>query len=234
MGASARGDRPATSGFACLDVGEERIRLLAPHPSPFTLCQCARLLALTLVSAVTAGPAMAQGVPPDSLRVPADSSALPSPRSAALRSLAVPGWGQVYVGQPVKAPVVVAAVGGAVAYAAFRQHQYERLRRATLVAGCLQDPDSTPARVDACEGFERFRPTYEALGEPSFAQAAPVRDRARGQRDIGVLIAGVVYALQVLDAYVAAELAGFDVGEDLSVGLTPSGAGTALSVRVRL
>ena len=187
----------------------------------------ARLLALALVGAAAAGPAAAQGAAPD-------SAALPSPRGAALRSLAVPGWGQVYVGQPLKAPVVVAAVGGAVADAPVRQNQYERLRRATLVAGCLQDPDSTPARVDACSDFERFRPTYDAFGQPTFSQAAPVRDRARGQRDIGVLVVGVVYALQVLDAYVAAELAGFDVSDDLSLHVFPDAGGAGLALRVRL
>ena len=61
---------------------------------------------------------------------------------------------------------------------------------------------------------------------------SPVRDRARGQRDVGVLIVGVAYAVQALDAYVAAQLADFDVSEDLSLRLAPERGGLALRVRL--
>ena len=42
------------------------------------------------------------------------------------------------------------------------------------------------------------------------------------------------YALQALDAYVSAELADFDVSEDLSLRVAPSPAGPTLGLRVRL
>ncbi|MDX1438510.1 MAG: DUF5683 domain-containing protein, partial [Rubricoccaceae bacterium] len=38
----------------------------------------------------------------------------PSPRGALIRSLIIPGWGQVYAGQPIKTPFVVGALGGLV------------------------------------------------------------------------------------------------------------------------
>jgi len=47
-------------------------------------------------------------------------------------------------------------------------------------------------------------------------------------------VVAVAYALQALDAYVAAELLGFDVSEDLSLGVGPAAGGGALSLRVRL
>ncbi|MDT7857052.1 DUF5683 domain-containing protein [Rubrivirga sp. S365] len=165
--------------------------------------------------------------------VAADS--LPSPRGAVLRAVAVPGWGQVYAGQPLKAPFAAAAVAGAVVYAVSRQRQYLRYDRAAFYAGCVQfEPEDRTDLGAACtpEAVESTRGEWEALNEPTFASVKPIRNRARGQRDIAVLVVGVAYAVQALDAYVAAQLAGFDVSEDLSVRLAPERGGLALRVRL--
>ena len=45
----------------------------------------------------------------------------PSPTGAALRSLAFPGWGQVYVKQPLKA-VIYAGIEQGFIYGIYRQH----------------------------------------------------------------------------------------------------------------
>ncbi|MDT0632158.1 DUF5683 domain-containing protein [Rubrivirga litoralis] len=193
------------------------------------------LVALALFAA--AGGVEAQVVaPPPVDAPPADSVAadsLPSPRGAVLRAVAVPGWGQVYAGQPLKAPFAAAAVAGAVVYAVSRQRQYRRYERAARYAGCVDEPD----RIDFEEKcspdiLESTRDEWEALNEPTFASVKPIRDRARGQRDIAVLVVGVAYAVQALDAYVAAQLAGFDVSEDLSVRLAPERGGLAFRVRL--
>ena len=159
-----------------------------------------------------------------------------SPRGAVLRALAVPGWGQVYNRQPLKAPVALAGVAGAVAYLAFNQRRYVLYRRATVFAGCRDAPPGPDdSRLELCtEVAPSYEDEWEELGDRGFSTLAPIRDRARGARDIAVVVVGVAYALQALDAYVAAELADFDVSEDLALALAPTPEGAALAVRVRL
>ena len=187
-------------------------------------------IAAVLALAFGAGGVEAQvQAPPAPPLAAVDSSGLPSPGGAVLRAVAVPGWGQVYAGQPLKAPFATAAVVGAVAYAVSRQRQYLRFRRAAFYAGCVDAPDR---EVCTPEALDATRDEWEGLDEPTFQRVSPVRDRARGQRDVGVLIVGVAYAVQALDAYVAAQLAGFDVSEDLSLRVAPERGGLALRVRL--
>ena len=173
---------------------------------------------------------VATGTP--AVAVPADSVAtdsLPTPGEALRRSLLVPGWGQRSNRQTAKVPVVAAAVVGAVAYAVVRQRQYTRYRRAAFYAGCVAEPDR-----EVCADAASAEDEWLGLGSPPFAAVSPVRDRIRGQRDVAVLLVGVVYALQALDAYVAAHLADFDVTEDLSLRVAPGPGGPALAARWRL
>ena len=193
------------------------------------MTRAAAALALLLVGAAAGAPARAQM--PDSLSVagaPADTLAPPSPGLAVRRALLVPGWGQLTNGQRIKAPIAAGAVVGAVAYAVVRQRQYTRYRRAALFAGCQASPDR-----EVCADVSSAEDEWIGLGSPAFSAVSPVRDRVRGQRDVAFLLAGVVYALQALDAYVAAELAGFDVTDDLSLRVAPSPGGASLTARWR-
>lgn len=198
----------------------------------------ARILALSLLAALVSPSASAQGVT-DSLAVridsafvilpAADSADVRTPRGAVTRALALPGWGQVYNGQTTKAPFVVAGLGVAIGYAVYQQRSYVRYRRAALYAGCLEVSEREP-----CVNLEVPMATWGELGEPSGSAVRSARDRVRGRRDIAFLGVGVVYALQALDAYIAAELADFDVSDDLSLHVVPMGDGVMLAARVRL
>ena len=155
---------------------------------------------------------------------PADSSGAAG--RALRRSLLVPGWGQVANGQRAKVPVIAAALAGAAGVLVFQQRRYVRYRRSALVAGCRETP-----RADVCTDLsDAATAAFVATGSPSFAQAAAVRNTARGRRDLAGLGVAVVYALQALDAYVAAQLLGFDVSDDVAVRVAPG----AVALRVRL
>lgn len=153
------------------------------------------------------------------------------PSTALRRSLLVPGWGQLRNRRPARAAVAASAVAGAATYLVVRQLDYGRYRRAALYAGCVEEPDR-----DVCADVAFAEASWQALGQPTFAAVRPVRDAARGQRDVAGLILVAVYAVQALDAYVGAELADFDVGEDLaapspsgvSVRATPGGVAARL------
>lgn len=192
------------------------------------------LLALTLLWTGGAAAQVAAPPPvPDPPTPTVDSVGLPSPRGAVVRAVVLPGWGQVYAGQPLKAPFAAAAVAGAAVYAADRQWRYLQFRRAARYAGCIEDPVRIVVDENcAFEDIAAARDEWVALGRPTFERVRPVRDRARGQRDIGFLVVGVAYAVQALDAYVAAQLAGFDVSEDLSLRVAPERGGLALRVRL--
>lgn len=192
------------------------------------LCLLAAGLALGVPARSQDGPPV-EGPRPDSLAVLADTAQTPRPGRALRRALLVPGWGQVTNGQTVKAPFAAGAVVGTVVYAVVRQRQYGRYRKAALFAGCRQSPDR-----DVCADVSGAEDAWLGLGSPSFAAVSPVRDTIRGQRDVAVLLVGVAYALQALDAYVAAELLDFDVSEDLSVRVAPAPTGLALTARVGL
>ena len=202
-------------------------------PRPLRVLACA----LGLAAAV---PAAAQPVRTDSAiaPVPGPDTAAPVPdatearvRGAVLRSLTLPGWGQVYNGDTYKAPFALGLVVGAGAFAYVQQDRYLLYRRAAYYANCLEVPDRP-----ACEGFESRQAAYEEAGG-SQSQAANyerTRDSARGNRDIGIVVFLGAYALQSLDAYVGANLSNFDVTEDLSVHVRPGPRESELAVRVRL
>lgn len=153
---------------------------------------------------------------------------LQRPSVALRRSLLVPGWGQLGNRRPARALVAAGAVAGAAGYLVVRQLDYGRYRRAALFAGCVEAPDR-----DVCTDVAFAEASWQALGQPSFAAVRPVRDAARGQRDVAGLLLVAVYAVQALDAYVGAELADFDVGEDLSMAVGAEAGAAALVTRVR-
>lgn len=179
------------------------------------LAACTILLAL----APWSGTLRAQTAPspPDSLQSDARS-----PRGALIRSALVPGWGQIYNGQPLKAPIIVGAIGGLV-YAVVTLNGQYRLYREAYQYKYFQE------RVDSGALTENPRMDYQASYDEIAASVGAVssgplrshRDVLRRNRDLSILGVGVVWALSVLDAYVSAHLLDFDVGEDLALRVRP-------------
>lgn len=189
-----------------------------------------------LAGLLVVGSADAQ--PLDSLSTPTLPASVDvrTPRGAVTRALLVPGLGQVYNRQPVKAPIAAALVVGGVAYAVNRQRRYIRYRRATVFAGCAQEsiPDDREVFAQVCaDEAPGYEDEWQALGSPVYSAIQPIRDRVRGQRDVSVLVVAVAYAFQALDAYVAAELADFDVSPDVVVRVAgPESPAVSLSIRL--
>jgi len=153
-----------------------------------------------------------------------------SPSGALRRALLVPGWGQLYNRQPAKVPVVVGALVGAGAFAVYQHDRYLLFRHAFLYR---QQEDREVADGTPNE-FERFEAEWIEAGSLSATVLRDRRTSARSNRDIAILLTGLAYALQAVDAYVAAELDGFDVGEDLSLRVLPMPDGPALGLRLQL
>jgi hypothetical protein len=147
----------------------------------------------------------------------------PSPRGAVLRSLAIPGWGQLYNGQPLKIPFVIGGLGALASVAVHSNNRAVLFRRAAIYHDCLDQPERVPPGI--CDGAgeyaEAFQRADALTGGPLTGDSARrLRDNFRRQRDLFAVLTALGYGLQALDAYVAAELDTFDVGEDLAVAFT--------------
>ncbi len=154
-----------------------------------------------------------------------------SPRGALLRSLAVPGWGQLYNRHYYKIPIVYAGLGSLVYIVSQTNSEYKLYRRAFQFKAW--DEITMEGEVNPVAEFEADYLRLlqrEGLTEISSSTLEPVRDRLRRNRDFAVLGVGVVYALSTLDAYVSAHLLEFDVSDDLSVVIMPKGRGVNVNL----
>ena len=179
--------------------------------------------------------------PADSARVDRSISRLPeghSPDGALWRSLAVPGWGQIYNRQYWKLPLVYGGLGG-VAFLAIRLNSQHKLYTRAFQWKAWEEqlaggePDSNP--------FPEFEDEYRQVvaergsgGDINSSQLKPIRDNFKRNRDLSLFGIGLVYGLSTLDAFVSAHLLDFDVGEDLTVQVLPYPDGVMASLRISL
>lgn len=170
---------------------------------------------------------------------PADT--LPSPSGALRRSLLLPGWGQVYNGQAVKAPLAAGLVAAGVVTAIVIEANYGQYQRAVRYVEFAPGDPATPIPCEtvavpaACNPYAADFDAWDATGRRTASTLKTIRGSFRRARDIAILVTGAVYALQALEAYVAAQLLPFDVSEDLSViALPTTDGGTVLAIRLGL
>jgi Family of unknown function (DUF5683) len=134
--------------------------------------------------------------------------------AAVLLSAVIPGGGQIYNGSYWKVPIIYGIQG-------FFIYEW----------------------ISNNKTYQSFRTQYDnyddslKAGKPSYSsgylgQLQGFRDAYHDQRDSYAWYMAGVYALSVLDAYIDAELSGFDVSP--SLGLAPDGsASAAICVKVR-
>lgn len=184
---------------------------------------------LTCIALLAADPSFAQ------VRDSTIDAASISPRGALWRAAVLPGWGQAYNGQFVKLPFVYAALGGLAATAVVLNDRYLLYRHAYQFKAFEEiTPEGEP---NPRQSFEAdYLRLLDRLGLTSLPSSAirPTRNSLRRNRDLTILGIGVVYGLSILDAYVSAHLADFDISEDLTVSVFPTVGGVRTSVRVSL
>jgi hypothetical protein len=170
---------------------------IVPQPDSTMSKTLTSLLLLACVSALrpAAAPAQTPEQPaPADTAAAVDSLAI-SPRSAFLRSLAVPGWGQAYVGSPVR--------GGL----------YFALEATSL--WMLYRSRAELAQARAKEAF--FRET----GELGASDPLPLADSRRKQVEDWVTLSIFFVLFSGADAYVSAQLSDFSE----HVGVLPDETG---------
>ena len=158
-----------------------------------------------------------------------------SPRGALVRSLSVPGWGQLYNRQYYKVPIVYAGLGLLTYVVLDTNSEYLLYRHAFLYKAWEEEVASGQAEENPYTDLE---PEYvrllnrEGVTEISSGSLEPVRNNLRRNRDLAILGLGVVYALSTLDAYVSAHLLEFDIGDDLSLRIVPRPTGASVKLQL--
>ena len=134
-----------------------------------------------------------------------DSSTLKhSPRKATIYSALLPGLGQVYNKKYWKVPVLYGAfalTGYFINYNNVRYHKYNK----ELIARDQKDTLS-------------FNPSLVNLDDASVKSAST---DFRRYRDLDIVIAALIYVLNIVDAHVDAHLFYFNVDDNLSLRVTP-------------
>lgn len=128
----------------------------------------------------------------------------PNPKKAGMFSAILPGLGQAYNRQYWKLPIIYAGVGAAAYFIHFNNSQYQEYRKA-YIARIDGDPSTTDPYVGVF--------TTDALKQ--------LQDGYKRYLDITVLVTGLGYMLQVMDAVVYAHLKNFDISPDLSLRVSP-------------
>jgi hypothetical protein len=161
----------------------------------------------------------------DSLVVQRSGQSKHSATGALWRSAVIPGWGQLYNKQPLKVPVVVAALAGLTVLAVHNDKEFNRYNKAYLYGAYLEE-DPHP--------FPEYESDYLAFPGVSTTTLRSQRDAFKRNRDLTIIGMVVAYGLNVLDAYVSGHLFDFDVGEDLSANQGVRTLDVTMSVRIQL
>ncbi|HEY4800049.1 MAG TPA: DUF5683 domain-containing protein [Bacteroidia bacterium] len=124
-----------------------------------------------------------------------------SPKKAMIFSACLPGLGQVYNKKYWKVPIIYAAFGTTLYFADYNNKFYHKYRTAYINKDYTID-GSNPPYTDA--------------------SLRVMLDSYHKNRDLFIIITGLVYTLNVVDAYVDAHLTTFDVSDNLSMTVFPS------------
>ncbi|MEQ9098380.1 MAG: DUF5683 domain-containing protein [Imperialibacter sp.] len=126
------------------------------------------------------------------------------PQKAAMLSAIFPGMGQAYVGQIWKVPVYYGAFI-VLGHMIYTNNRLYNIFRQSLFAEVDEDPNTI-------NPFPRFNETALRRNTDSF----------RRNRDYMIVISGVVYMLNIVDAHIAAHLDEFDINDELVINYTPT------------
>ncbi|HNP47964.1 MAG TPA: DUF5683 domain-containing protein [Bacteroidia bacterium] len=122
----------------------------------------------------------------------------------ALSSAILPGLGQGLNKKYWKIPVIYAGFGSLVYFIQFNEGYYKKFKTAFLYRN-----DSDPSTVD----------NYPLFSNDDLRVR---KDYYRRNRDLCYILTGVLYSMNIIDAYVDAQLMDFDVSDNLSIHTTPS------------
>lgn len=141
-----------------------------------------------------------------------------SPRRATLRSLVVPGWGQIYNKKYWKLPIVYGAIGVPIYTFTYNRKWYNKTKYAlSIVANNRYTGQSAQDSLAKVDPVLKFLVDNKEQGS-----LVTYRNDFRRDMDYSILFTLLMWGLNVVDATVDAHLKGFDVSDELSLQLKPT------------
>lgn len=128
----------------------------------------------------------------------------PNPKKAGLYSAILPGLGQVYDRKYWKLPLIYAAAATSAYFISFNSQNYRKYRKAYV------------SRQDANPNNDELTDLYTNAND-----LKQLQDEYKKYLDLTILISGVAYAAQVVDAIVFAHLKNFDISRNISMRMSP-------------
>ena len=119
-------------------------------------------------------------------------------------SAIVPGLGQAYNKKYWKMPIVYATMGTTIYFFNYNNKLYKDYKQAYLY------------KTDTLSGTIDLYPDY--TGD----DLRTLSGIYRRYRDLNVILTGLFYTLNIVDAYVDAQLTNFDVSDNLSLNIQPA------------
>lgn len=133
-----------------------------------------------------------------------------NPRKATLMAAALPGLGQIYTKKYWKLPLLYGGAGVLGYFIGDNNRKYIIWR------------DRYISQRTASESKLELPFKYPNTDTPvPLDQLKRAKDYYRRNRDFSIILSGVLYALNILDANVTAHLKDFDLSEDLSMSVEP-------------
>lgn len=149
-----------------------------------------------------------------------------SPKRATIYSAILPGMGQVYNKQAWKIPIIY-AIGATTTYIAINNYQ-----------NSIKFKNEYFNRLDG--KTSELLPDYSTYSDESILS---LHEAYNKNFQLSVMITGVVYLLNIIDAMVYGHLFDFDINEDLGASIKPFAApsfgcfspsiGMSLSIRMK-
>ncbi|MDR0792001.1 MAG: DUF5683 domain-containing protein, partial [Chitinophagaceae bacterium] len=154
------------------------------------------------------------------------------PSKSTMRSLMIPGWGQIYNREYWKVPIVWGALAIPVTTFVFNNTEYKKARfaysaiyAAYMIPVGQQGYSATDTAKMAVEYKNYLYSQPYALNITTIQSALgaiqKTRNFYRSNRDYSILWFLILWGVQVADATVFGHLKQFDVSPDLSMNITP-------------
>jgi len=151
-------------------------------------------------------------------KVPVDSSIIKhSPRKATIFSAVLPGLGQVYNKKYWKLPLLYGGVGVLTYFIITNNNYYQTYRNQFKI---LNDTSNQTAYNSMVAQLMLTYPGASLSAISLTIQSA--RDYYRHNRDLCLILTGIVYILNIVDADVDAHLFYFDVSDKLTLNWKPT------------
>jgi hypothetical protein len=141
-----------------------------------------------------------------------------SPRKATMRSLIIPGWGQIYNKKYWKVPIVYGAIGFPAYLFTYNRKWYNKTKYAlSIVANNRYTGQAAADSLAKVDKQLAFLVEQRALGS-----LVTYRNEFRRDMDYAILFTILMWGLNVVDATVDGHLKGFDVSDELSLKVRPT------------